>query len=160
MDFTFFLSEQIERLTWQNEEFEENLENLESMIKEKIALLGFQEAKFCEMENNKEKLGAAEKRLELLKQCSDRISNHLLLSELLWLSMNTEKEAVENILENVATAHYEQEIEQCARNSVCITTETEILVRHFINDITGESRENVFQLFGRSCGRRVFGTSC
>lgn len=114
-----FCSEQLERLTWQNEDIEENLENVDTAIKEKIAQLGYQEAKFCEGENNKEKLAAAEKRLELLKMCAASVSDHLLLSELLWLSLNIERQTIENILENVSSDHYENENEQCARTAVC-----------------------------------------
>lgn len=81
--------------------------------------MGHQEAKFCEVENNREKMIAAEKRLDLLKKCEASASDHLLLSEFMWLSMNMEKEAMESIFESVASAHYEEENEKCARNLVC-----------------------------------------
>ncbi|XP_037046553.1 uncharacterized protein LOC119081612 isoform X2 [Bradysia coprophila] len=115
------MSEQIEQLTWQNAEMEENLENLESLIQEKIAQLGYQEAKFCEVENNREKLVAAEKRVDIMKKCAASISENLLLTEVLCLMVNLEKETMNIILDSVASAHYEEENEQCASNLEILT---------------------------------------
>lgn len=116
--FSKRFSEQVERLSLQNEDIEENIENLESTINEKIGYLAYQEAKLCEIENNKEKLRAAAKRLDLLKQVCKPISDNLLLGDLLWLSLHTEMETMKYILQNVSTAHYEEENKQCARNLV------------------------------------------
>lgn len=77
-----------------------------------------QEAKFCELENNKEKFAAAKKRLEILKKVCKPISDNLLLGDLLWVSLDTEMETMKNILENVSVAYYEEENKQCARNLV------------------------------------------
>lgn len=113
-------SDQVDRLSRQNEDFEENIETLESAINEKITYMAYQEAKFCETENNKEKFRAAEQRFEILKAARKPISDNLLLADLLWLSLHTEMETMKNILENISTAHYEEENKQCARNMVRI----------------------------------------
>lgn len=111
-------SEQVERLSWQNDDVEENIENLQTTINEKIDYLAYQEAKFCEAENNKEKYKNAEKRLEILEKVRKPISDNLLLGDLLWLSLQAEMETMKNILENISMAHYEEENKQCARNLV------------------------------------------
>lgn len=108
----------MERLACQNEEIEENIENIQSTINEKINYLAYQEAKFCEAENNKEKFKNAEKRLELLQTVHEQISDNLLLGEVLWLLLQTEMETVKKILENISVAHYEEENKKCARNLV------------------------------------------
>lgn len=113
-------SDQVDRFSRQNEDFEENIETLESAINEKITYMAYQEAKFCETENNKEKFRAAEQRFEILKAARKPISDNLLLADLLWLSLHTEMETIKNILENISTAHYEEENKQCARNMVRI----------------------------------------
>lgn len=102
----------------QNEDIEENIENLESSITEKIAYLAYQEAKLCEIDNNKEKLRAATKRLDLLKQVCKPISDNLILGDILWLLLHSEMETMKFILQNVSTAHYDAENRQCARNLV------------------------------------------
>lgn len=134
------MREQIERLTWQNEEIEENIENVESTIKDKIAHLAYQEAKIVELENNKEKLQVAEKRLEILKKAAKPISDKLLLADLLWLSLHAEMETMKNVLENISTAHYEDENKQCARNLVCKSSQNYAKQYTLIDCITFSSK--------------------
>lgn len=117
-----FSSEQTERLTGQNLALEEHLESLETLIQEKIAQLGYQEAKYCEVENNREKLAAAQKRLEIIEKCEKSASEYVLLSELIWLLIDKERKEMELVFQNAPMDRYNKENEQCARNLVCDTT--------------------------------------
>ncbi|KAJ6644535.1 Augmin complex subunit dgt3 [Pseudolycoriella hygida] len=115
------MSEKVQQLTWQNEEIEENIGRLEEAIYEKINYLAHQEAKLCEIENNKEKFKAAEKRLEVLKKIHRPIAENLLLSDTLWILLQMEMETVKSILEHISMAHYEQENGQCTTNMEILT---------------------------------------
>lgn len=118
--------EEVERLSWKTDDIEENIEALDAKIEEKICYLAYQEIKLCELENNKEKLRTATKRMELMEMVCKPISDHLLLGDLLWLSLHTEMERMKFILQNISTAQYEEENKRCAENLVC----------EFVNEMT------------------------
>lgn len=98
---------------------QETIESLEASIYEKIKYLAYQEAKFCELESNREKLKTAEKRLNILKAARKPIADILLVADILWLSLNMERQEMKNILDKISMTRYEEDNKQCARNMVC-----------------------------------------
>lgn len=118
-------------------------------INDKITYLGYQEAKICEIENNKEKLQAAKKRMEILKKASKPISDNLLLAELLWLSLRSEMETSQNILKNISTERYVEENKQCSRNLVrTALNNIVVLIMSAIFFIANPNENIKFKLYG------------
>lgn len=112
-------SERTGLLSSQNGDIEADIEQLETTINEKIKYLAYQEAKFCEIESNREKYKTAEKRFEILKTVRKPICDILLVADLLWFSLNMEMEEIKNILQKISVARYEGENKLCAANLVC-----------------------------------------
>lgn len=95
------------------------MERLRDTLSDKIKHYALQEAKFCELEGNREKRKNAEHRLEILKKIHKPMSNELLISEILWLLMQMENDNTKNIFQNITVDRYKTENKQCLRNMVC-----------------------------------------